>query len=322
MERRRFRYRLLVSLLVSALMLAAFGATDSPYLRVDGGPLVQVGRPVHGSWTVTAVRIRRATWSQWARAEMAGEWTYRADRADRADRAVAADAAATGAMARSQTYAVLVAAQLAAGRAPVGGAGLQVTEDTAASRAAGLRVGDVLLAAGQQDVMTPLRTSADLRRAAAPGSVVRVLITPKTLGNEWGTAVVRRMTADQLVDVPVGPGVSAHAYSVGGVQGPSAGLLLTLARVDDLTSGDLTGGRRVAGTGAIALDGGVTSVGWIIEKVRSAAAAGVEVFFVPAPQAADAARAARGTPLRVVPVGSVSEAIGWLCGNGGHAPIC
>ncbi|QKG23366.1 PDZ/DHR/GLGF domain-containing protein [Actinomadura verrucosospora] len=309
-------------MLAAALVPAVFGATDSPYMRVDGGPLVQVGRPERGSWSVTTVRVRRATWWQWARAEASGGRTFRARRAGAERPDGTSDEAMAAAMAGSQTAAVLVAAQLAAGRAPVGAAGLQVTADTGAARAAGLRAGDVLLAAGRRDRMAPLRAPADLEQAAARGGTVRLLVAPKTSGGTWGAAAVRRTAAERLAALPAGPDVSARAYPMGDVEGPSAGLLLALARIDDLAPGDLTGGRRIAGTGAIGFDGMVAGVGEVAEKVRSAAAARVEVFFVPAAQEAEAVSAARDTPLRVVPVRSVSEAVHWLCGNGGHAPTC
>src|ERR671911_18858 len=47
----------------------------------------------------------------------------------------------------------------------------------------------------------------------------------------------------------------------GDVGGPSAGLAFTLAIIDDLTPGDLTGGAKVAVTGTIAGDGSVGPVG-------------------------------------------------------------
>src|SRR5690606_12675115 len=47
----------------------------------------------------------------------------------------------------------------------------------------------------------------------------------------------------------------------GNVGGPSAGLAFTLALIDLLTPGELTGGHKVAVTGTIRLDGSVGPVG-------------------------------------------------------------
>ena len=67
-----------------------------------------------------------------------------------------------------------------------------------------------------------------------------------------------------------------------GISGPSAGLAMALAVIDDLTPGDLTGGKRVAVTGTIAVDGTVGQIGAIKEKGISAKAAHAQIFLVPA----------------------------------------
>ena len=60
------------------------------------------------------------------------------------------------------------------------------------------------------------------------------------------------------------------------VGGPSAGLAFTLAIIDDLTPGDLTGGKRVAVTGTIAPDGTVGPVGGVEQKAITARHNGVD----------------------------------------------
>ncbi len=69
--------------------------------------------------------------------------------------------------------------------------------------------------------------------------------------------------------------------SSGSVGGPSAGLAFSLAIIDLLTPGELTGGRRVAVTGSIGIDGTVGGVGGVAQKVATAADAGAELFLVP-----------------------------------------
>ncbi|MBC6458092.1 hypothetical protein HKK72_09285 [Actinomadura sp. HBU206391] len=292
-------------------MLAGFGVTGSPYHRVDPGPVIQVGPPAAGSWSVMTAHVRHSNWFQWAAAELTGERTIRGGGDGSPSFARAMDTA--------QTNAVVVAAQLAARRTPVGGTGLQVID---AGGMSGLRPRDILLAAGHGEDLIPLRTHADLQAVAARRSNLRVLVVPLSPGDKWGSAEIRRMPATRLAQIRVSPDVAATAHPLGAVRGPSAGLLLALARVDALTPGDLTGGRRVAGTGAITSDGTVTSVGEIAEKVRAAATARTDVFLVPAWQRATAAAAAQGTGVRIVPVRSAPEAARWLCATGGHAPIC
>jgi PDZ domain-containing secreted protein len=296
-------------------MLGAFASAGSPYLRVDGGPMIPVGRPARGSWAVSTIRVRRSTWLQWAEAEVSGGHTIR--------RGVgSSDQAMSHAMDTSQTYAALVAAQLAAGRSPVAGAGLQVLGDGQAVRAAGLRPGDVMLAAGDSHRMTPLRAQTDLwQNPPRRKGTLRLLVVPDT-GSGWGVAEIRLIPAARLEGVRAGPAVSATTYPLGDVQGPSAGLILALARIDDLTAGDLTGGRAIAGTGVIGLDGAVAGVGGVAEKARAAVSARTDVFFVPFAQRTEALHAAQGTHTRIVPVHSVAQAVGWLCTTGGHSPLC
>jgi PDZ domain-containing protein len=66
------------------------------------------------------------------------------------------------------------------------------------------------------------------------------------------------------------------------VSGPSAGLAFTLAIIDDLTEGSLTGGHRIAVTGAIAPDGTVVPVGGVEQKAAVASNAGATLMLVPA----------------------------------------
>jgi Lon protease-like protein/universal stress protein family protein len=102
----------------------------------------------------------------------------------------------------------------------------------------------------------------------------------------------------------------------GDVIGPSAGLAFTLALLDRLTPGDLTGGRPVAVTGTIALDGTVGPVGAVGQKVASARRAGAEVMLVPRSAYTTALRN-RGT-MQVVPVGTLAEALAAMARLGGE----
>lgn len=83
----------------------------------------------------------------------------------------------------------------------------------------------------------------------------------------------------RTVDLPFD--VSIDTAAVGG---PSAGLAFTLALVDELTNGDLTGGRDIALTGTIRLDGTVGPIGGLEQKVSAVHQHGVEVFLIPAEQ--------------------------------------
>ncbi len=74
------------------------------------------------------------------------------------------------------------------------------------------------------------------------------------------------------------------------IGGPSAGLMFALGIVDKLRPADLTGGRIIAGTGAIDDAGAVGPIGGIPQKLRGARAAGATYFLVPADNCAEALR--------------------------------
>ncbi len=74
------------------------------------------------------------------------------------------------------------------------------------------------------------------------------------------------------------------SIDTGQIGGPSAGLAFTLALIDELTPGELTGGRNIAVTGTIGLDGSVGAIGGLTQKVNAVSQHGVDVFLVPASQ--------------------------------------
>jgi PDZ domain-containing protein len=105
------------------------------------------------------------------------------------------------------------------------------------------------------------------------------------------------------------------------VGGPSAGLALTLGIIDVLTPGSLTGGRHVATTGTINLDGTVGPIGGIRQKTYLAVRQNVELFIVPADEFTEASGYAAGTGTKVVAVNTLDEALAALADNGGNTEV-
>ena len=104
----------------------------------------------------------------------------------------------------------------------------------------------------------------------------------------------------------------------GDVGGPSAGLAFTLALIDDLTPGDLTGGADVAVTGTIQPDGTRRA-----DRRRRAEGGGgarrdgLDLFLVPSDDYEDAVAHA-GDDLEVVAVDTIDEALEALGDHGGN----
>jgi PDZ domain-containing protein len=86
--------------------------------------------------------------------------------------------------------------------------------------------------------------------------------------------------------------------------------MFTLTVHDMVTPADLTGGRVIAGTGTINLDGTVGPIGGVQQKVAGAEYAGAEYFLSPPENYDDARSVAR--QIKVVKVATAEEAIQFL----------
>ncbi|MEE2768909.1 MAG: S16 family serine protease [Actinomycetota bacterium] len=116
---------------------------------------------------------------------------------------------------------------------------------------------------------------------------------------------------EDVEDLPVNVRVNT-----GQVGGNSAGLALSLAVIDVLTPGELTGGIRVATTGTISLDGSVGPIGGIVQKVVAARDAGIDLFLVPEAEE-DAARSQAGD-IQIEGVSDLDDALRVLTEIGGN----
>ncbi len=140
----------------------------------------------------------------------------------------------------------------------------------------------------------------------------------------------------------------------GNANGPSAGLIFTLAELDALTPGALGDRLRIAGTGSIISDGTVIPVRMVDAKLAAARVAGVDVFFARNPPPGSGAvtvvdhhqitprldrtigeqlntasyeqagRVAHNHPsiIAIVPVSDVRQALAWLCGRTQQDTTC
>jgi Lon-like protease len=124
-----------------------------------------------------------------------------------------------------------------------------------------------------------------------------------------------------VVDAPWAP--FKIDFNLANIGGPSAGLMFSLAVVDKLTTGDLNGGKFVAGTGTITGDGKVGPIGGITHKMYAAQQAGATVFMVPADNC-DEAKSAHDDDLRLIKVEDLTGAIDALktYSAGGEPPRC
>lgn len=117
---------------------------------------------------------------------------------------------------------------------------------------------------------------------------------------------------EDVTDLPVDVRIET-----GNVGGNSAGLALTLAVLDLITPGEMTGGFNIATTGTINLDGTVGSIGGVVQKTITAREAEIDVFLVPKSEY-DLAKK-YGGDLRIEPVATLEDALSLLAQLGGNA---
>jgi PDZ domain-containing protein len=187
------------------------------------------------------------------------------------------------------------------------------------ARSAGLQSGDVITAVEG----TPVTTLAQLRRLLATrkaGEVVDIAYLrsgkPRTAkvtlraspdSGQGGRPILGIGASDDMditLPVPV-------TYSIGDVEGPSAGLAFALEVYSSLTGRKLPHDRRVAVTGALDIDGNVLPIGGAEQKAIGAAESGAQVFLVPTENLAEARKGAPKS-LEVIPVKSFSDALAQL----------
>jgi len=163
---------------------------------------------------------------------------------------------------------------------------------------------------------TPTPTETALHEAlgrVTPGAVVElrvrrggklITVPVKTVDEGDGRALVG-FVPEQAATFKLPFRVSIDAGNVGG---PSAGLAFALEVMQQLGR-DVTHGHRVAATGQMELNGTVSPIGGVRQKVVDAHKANVEALLVPAGKNARDARRFAPKDLRVIPVRTFGQAL-------------
>jgi PDZ domain-containing protein len=176
--------------------------------------------------------------------------------------------------------------------------------------------------------VTDYASLAAVMKRTRPGQSVTVTVqrdgkpvtAPVTLGAEpkqgpqgfLGVGVVERPSAPFQIHI-----------SLEDIGGPSAGLMFTLGIIDRLTPGNLTGGKFIAGTGEMDLDGNVGAIGGVTFKEVTARSAGAQYMLVPAANCAEAMTAVPDG-LTLAKVSTLTDALAAVTtiAKGGTPPGC
>jgi PDZ domain-containing protein len=128
-------------------------------------------------------------------------------------------------------------------------------------------------AAGVQAAVRAQEAGSTISVVVRRGGVEKTLAVP-TRDNAGTTVIGVQLGRDYVLPVDV-------TITAGGVGGPSAGTMFALAVYDVLTPGDLTGGKRIAGTGTMEPDESVGPIGGIRQKLAGARDGGADFFLAP-----------------------------------------
>jgi PDZ domain-containing protein len=337
----RHTRRLWAALAVTGSLLAA-GVTaaavaEVPYFSFAPGnavetlPLVEVGDggetfESDGEILFLTVRVGRVSaleaFAAWVDGDvdLVGEGGVLQGRTDEENRARQA-----AAMVGSKNTALIVAFErLGLPLDPTGTGAVVVEPPTPGSPADGVvEVADTIVAVDGDPVALasdlgevigshPPGTTVRLRVESADGDARDVDVTLAAREDDPSRGFLGVATDTRAFDPRPGFPVDIDQGTVGG---PSAGLAFTLALLDVLSEGDLTGGLRVAVTGSIGEDGRVFPVGGVAQKTVAAAAAGADVLIVPAGEESQVRQRPEG--LRIVGVEDVDDALAALEELGG-----
>lgn len=147
-----------------------------------------------------------------------------------------------------------------------------------------LEVRDILLEVGGTQV-SEAQDVVDVVDRATAGQAIPFVVQRGT--KRVSVDIIPEQVGDDL-RVGITPGVGfdfpfrVRVDISDAIGGPSAGLMMSLAIVDTLTPGSMTGGADIAGTGTITPAGEVGPIGGVQQKIAAARDAGADLFFVPA----------------------------------------
>nr|WP_239550985.1 PDZ domain-containing protein [Halanaerobacter jeridensis] len=102
------------------------------------------------------------------------------------------------------------------------------------------------------------------------------------------TKALKKNSKEPSIGVLISPYKRKYNFPIkieidaGQIGGPSAGSMFALSIYNYLTKKDITNGNKIAGTGTINLEGEISKIDGIKQKIAAAKEEGAELFFVPA----------------------------------------
>ena len=177
--------------------------------------------------------------------------------------------------------------------------------------------GDVIIKIDEQQVYT-LEEFSEIIRSYNLSQIVRITFLRDNSTYSTSIPLIELPSTDDETE-GIGIGVYADTkdlqcrfplkieINLEKIKGPSAGLMIALEILNQLTENDLSSSLLIAGTGNLSIDGRIIEVDGIKQKIISAKKHKADVFLVPQKNYPEALKFSRG--IRIIPVNDFDDTI-------------
>ena len=177
--------------------------------------------------------------------------------------------------------------------------------------------GDVIIKIDEKQVYT-LEDFSEISRSYNSGQTVRITFLRDNSTYSTSIPLIELPSTDNKIE-RIGIGVYADTkdlqcrfpleieIDLEKIKGPSAGLMIALEILNQLTENDLSSSLVIAGTGNLSMDGRITEVDGIKQKIVSAKKHKADVFLVPQKNYPEALKFCQG--IKIIPVDDFDDAL-------------
>ena len=177
--------------------------------------------------------------------------------------------------------------------------------------------GDVIVKIDEQPIHT-LEEFSEIIRGYNSNQIVRITFSRNNSTYSTLIPLIELPGADDEIE-RIGIGIYADTkdlqcrfplkieINLEKIKGPSAGMMIALEVLNQLTENDLSGSLLIAGTGNLSIDGRITEVDGIKQKIISAKKQKVDVFLVPQKNYLEALKFSHG--IRIIPIDDFDDII-------------
>ncbi len=183
-----------------------------------------------------------------------------------------------------------------------------------------LKIGDNIIAVNDQELFD-INELSDLVQKAKEGETlnVKVIRNDKEVNAKAKVFVEdgkKYMGISALTTFDIDSDLRVEITSKDKESGPSGGLMMALMTYNAITKQDLTHGKKIVGTGTIALDGTVGEIGGVKYKLMGAVKNKADVFLVPEGNYEEAMKVKKDKKykIEIVKVSKLQDAIDYLEG--------